>query len=43
MNAPEIQFAPASARFGSARSQKRLEDDRQLRGKGLDSDDRRFE
>jgi len=40
MNAPEIQFDPASARFGSSRSQKRLEDDRLLAGKGLYSDDR---
>ncbi|HSG77293.1 MAG TPA: xanthine dehydrogenase family protein molybdopterin-binding subunit [Burkholderiales bacterium] len=43
MNAPEIQFDPAAARFGAARSQKRLEDDRLLVGKGLFSDDRRFE
>ena len=40
MNAPEKQFDPASARFGSSRSQKRLEDDRLLVGKGLYSDDR---
>src|SRR4026209_475779 len=40
MNAPEIQFDPASARFGSSRSQKRLEDERLLAGKGLYSDDR---
>jgi len=40
MNAPAIQFDPASARFGSSRSQKRLEDDRLLAGKGLYSDDR---
>ena len=40
MSAPEIQFDPASARFGSSRSQKRLEDDRLLVGKGLYSDDR---
>ena len=40
MNAPETQFDPASARFGSSRSQKRLEDDRLLVGKGLYSDDR---
>ncbi len=40
MNAPAIQFDPASARFGSSRSQKRLEDDRLLVGKGLYSDDR---
>ncbi|MEO8719250.1 MAG: molybdopterin cofactor-binding domain-containing protein, partial [Burkholderiales bacterium] len=43
MNALEIQFDPASARFGSSRTQKRLEDDRLLLGKGLFSDDRRFE
>ncbi len=43
MNAPQIQFDPESARFGSARTQKRLEDDRLLLGKGLFSDDRRFE
>ena len=42
MNAPElqVQFDPSSARFGAARSQKRLEDDRLLTGKGLYSDDR---
>jgi len=40
MNAPASQFDPASARFGASRSQKRLEDDRLLRGKGLYSDDR---
>src|SRR5258706_15480182 len=40
MNSPEIQFDPASARFGSSRSQKRLEDDRLLAGKGQYSDDR---
>jgi carbon-monoxide dehydrogenase large subunit len=38
--APQTQFDPASARFGSSRSQKRLEDERLLRGKGLYSDDR---
>jgi carbon-monoxide dehydrogenase large subunit len=43
MNAPAIQFDPESARFGSSRTQKRLEDDRLLVGKGLFSDDRRFE
>jgi carbon-monoxide dehydrogenase large subunit len=43
MNAPAIQFDPESARFGSARTQKRLEDDRLLVGKGLFSDDRRFD
>ena len=44
MNAPalQVQFDPASARFGAARSQKRLEDDRLLAGKGLYSDDREF-
>ena len=31
---------PSAARFGSARSQKRIEDDRLLVGKGLYSDDR---
>src|ERR1051325_2196358 len=36
----QVQFDPASARFGAARSQKRLEDDRLLTGKGLYSDDR---
>jgi carbon-monoxide dehydrogenase large subunit len=40
MSTPETQFDPASARFGSSRSQKRLEDDRLLTGKGLYSDDR---
>ena len=40
--APQVQFDPASARFGAARSQKRLEDDRLLAGKGLYSDDREF-
>src|SRR6185503_10858119 len=40
MSAPETQFDPASARFGSSGSQKRLEDDRLLVGKGLYSDDR---
>jgi len=43
MNAPAIQFDPESAHFGASRSQKRLEDDRLLVGKGLFSDDRRFE
>ncbi len=44
MNAPElqVQFDPASARFGAARSQKRIEDDRLLAGKGRFSDDREF-
>jgi carbon-monoxide dehydrogenase large subunit len=36
----QVQFDPASARFGASRSQKRLEDDRLLVGKGLFSDDR---
>ncbi|MGH7863726.1 MAG: xanthine dehydrogenase family protein molybdopterin-binding subunit, partial [Candidatus Binataceae bacterium] len=36
----QVQFDPASARFGSSRSQKRLEDVRLLTGKGLYSDDR---
>jgi carbon-monoxide dehydrogenase large subunit len=36
----QVQFDPASARFGASRSQKRLEDDRLLLGKGLFSDDR---
>jgi carbon-monoxide dehydrogenase large subunit len=43
MNAPSVpatQFDPSSAQFGSSRSQKRLEDDRLLTGKGLFSDDR---
>jgi len=43
MNAPAspgIQFDPSSAQFGSSRSQKRIEDDRLLTGKGLYSDDR---
>jgi carbon-monoxide dehydrogenase large subunit len=38
----QVQFDPASARFGASRSQKRLEDDRLLAGKGLFSDDRVF-
>jgi carbon-monoxide dehydrogenase large subunit len=44
MNAPElqVQFDPSSARFGASRSQKRLEDDRLLVGKGLYSDDRQL-
>src|SRR5574341_1430830 len=44
MSAPnlQIQFDPSSARFGASRSQKRLEDDRLLVGKGLFSDDRQF-
>jgi carbon-monoxide dehydrogenase large subunit len=40
MSAPETQFDPASARFGASQSQKRIEDDRLLVGKGLYSDDR---
>ena len=40
MSTPEIQFDPAAARFGASRSQKRLEDERLLLGKGLYSDDR---
>src|SRR3954468_16650957 len=41
MSAPilQVQFDPASARFGASRSQKRLEDDRLLAGKGRYSDD----
>ncbi|HVC12349.1 MAG TPA: molybdopterin cofactor-binding domain-containing protein, partial [Burkholderiales bacterium] len=42
MNAPAIQFDPESARFGTSRTQKRIEDDRLLTGKGLYSDDRTF-
>ena len=38
----QVQFDPSSARFGASRSQKRLEDDRLLEGKGLFSDDRVF-
>jgi carbon-monoxide dehydrogenase large subunit len=37
---PQVQFDPSSARFGASRSQKRLEDDRLLVGKGRFSDDR---
>ncbi len=36
----QVQFDPAAARFGASRSQKRIEDDRLLVGKGLYSDDR---
>ncbi|MGH8708239.1 MAG: xanthine dehydrogenase family protein molybdopterin-binding subunit, partial [Burkholderiales bacterium] len=43
MTAPEIQFDAEAARFGASRTQKRLEDDRLLVGKGLYSDDRRFD
>src|SRR5213075_3181004 len=42
MSAPvalQVQFDPSSARFGASRSQKRLEDDRLLTGKGRYSDD----
>jgi aerobic carbon-monoxide dehydrogenase large subunit len=44
MSAPtlQVQFDPSIARFGASRSQKRLEDDRLLIGKGLYSDDRVF-
>ena len=44
MTAPtlQVQFDPSVARFGASRSQKRLEDDRLLVGKGLYSDDRVF-
>jgi carbon-monoxide dehydrogenase large subunit len=42
LNSLKVQFDPASARFGASRSQKRLEDDRLLLGKGLFSDDRVF-
>src|SRR5207237_2747821 len=38
----QVQFDPSSARFGASRSQKRLEDERLLTGKGLYSDDREF-
>jgi len=40
MNAPAVQFDPDSARFGASRTQKRVEDDRLLKGQGLFSDDR---
>jgi aerobic carbon-monoxide dehydrogenase large subunit len=42
MSAPDlqVQFDPSSAHFGASRSQKRVEDDRLLTGKGLYSDDR---
>src|SRR5262245_27277172 len=42
MTAPtlQVQFDPSIARFGASKSQKRLEDDRLLVGKGLYSDDR---
>src|SRR4051812_33910467 len=35
----QVQFDPTSARFGASRSQKRLEDDRLLKGQGRYSDD----
>jgi len=38
----QVQFDPSAARFGASRSQKRLEDDRLLTGRGLYSDDRSF-
>jgi carbon-monoxide dehydrogenase large subunit len=38
----QVQYDPSSAQFGTARSQKRIEDDRLLLGKGLYSDDRDF-
>ena len=43
-NAPElqVQFDPSAARFGASRSQKRLEDDRLLAGKGRYSADLEF-
>ncbi len=41
-NAPAVQFDPQAARFGASGTQKRLEDDRLLVGKGLFSDDRAF-
>jgi carbon-monoxide dehydrogenase large subunit len=37
-----IQFNPEAARFGASHSQKRIEDDRLLTGRGLYSDDRDF-
>jgi aerobic carbon-monoxide dehydrogenase large subunit len=44
MSGPElqIQFDPSSARFGTAHTQKRLEDDRLLLGRGAFSDDKPF-
>src|SRR5260221_13909022 len=44
MTAPtlQVEFDPASARFGASRSQKRLEDERLLIGKGRYSDDLDF-
>ena len=41
MNAPAVNRSQ-SARFGSSRTQKRIEDDRLLTGKGLYSDDRKL-
>src|SRR5947207_6974516 len=38
----QVQFDPSSARFGASRTQKRLEDDRLLVGKGRYSDDLEF-
>jgi len=38
----QVQFDPSSARFGASRSQKRLEDDRLLKGAGCYSDDLEF-
>src|SRR5690242_6571848 len=38
----QVQFDPAAARFGASRSQKRLEDERLLTGKGRYSDDLDF-
>ena len=40
MNELQVQFDPSSVHFGASRSQKRLEDDRLLTGRGLYSDDR---
>src|SRR2546427_3471439 len=44
MSSPSLhaQFEPSSARLGASRSQKRLEDDRLLVGKGRYSDDLEF-
>jgi len=38
----QVQFDPSAARFGESRSQKRLEDERLLTGKGRYSDDLEF-
>src|SRR6185503_15901980 len=38
----QVQFDPSAARFGESRSQKRLEDDRLLTGRGRYSDDLDF-